>query len=52
MSDLELPDLGGGHDLIGIDLEKGIYLVTKIIFKNNSLFILKAVFLKLFEFGA
>jgi hypothetical protein len=29
MSDLELPDLGGGHDLIGIDLEKGIYLVTK-----------------------
>jgi hypothetical protein len=31
MSDLELPDLGGGHDLIGIDLEKGIYLVTKFV---------------------
>ena len=27
MSDLELPDLG--HDLIGIDLEKGIYLSGK-----------------------
>ena len=25
MTDLELPDLG--HDLIGIDLEKGIYKV-------------------------
>ena len=28
MTDLELPDLG--HDLIGIDLEKGIYLNAKI----------------------
>ena len=27
MSDLELPDLG--HDLIGIDLEKGIFLSGK-----------------------
>ena len=27
MSDLELPDLG--HDLIGIDLEKGIFLSSK-----------------------
>lgn len=29
MSDLELPDLGGSHDLLGIDLEKGIYISGK-----------------------
>ena len=34
MSDLELPDLG--HDLIGIDLEKGIYLNAKIRGVDNE----------------
>lgn len=26
MSDLELPDLNGSHDLLSLDLDKGIFL--------------------------
>lgn len=39
MSDLELPDLSGGHDLLGLDLEKGMFITAnkqRIHIDNDS----------------